>query len=305
MRTLETKKIHFNDKQGGPSAQREFGLNSSTNKPSCRKDPVGLGEGFLGTDVVPDARNAPGHHRGAWIEPLDQASRLVGIVALGDVLADRGQVPARVVVQSDPDPRAGRFGRFLHKTGDAPRPIDVDDAVLAGLFQAAHVIDPEHRPILGSAVIAEAPETLVEEVVTGHHNQVVIESLLLEHQVEIANGPELVGLVRRSIVDHREAERVVGGLPVRLGPLRKMPGELRVAHNEHLVDAPDGSQVVHDVIDHGFASDRQQRLGLGERQRIQPRGIAGGKNQNFHKFNSFTSNLIDITNLTELKQRHL
>ena len=117
--------------------------------------------------------------------------------------------------------------------------------------------------MLFRSVVAEAAEALVEEVVAGHHDEIVIDALLFQHQVQIADRTELVGIVGRSVIDHREAERRLGGLTIGFGPLGEMAGELGVAHHEHLVDAPDRRQVVHDVVDHGFARDGQQRLRLG------------------------------------------
>ena len=207
---------------------------------------------------------------------------MVRIIALGDVLPNHGQILARVVVERDPDERAGRIRRLLDEAANLAGRIDVHDAVLAGLLKAPHVIHPQHRTLLRAAIVPESTEALVEEVVTGHHDQVVVQILLFEHQVQVADGPQFVGIVGRSVIDHRKSERVLGGFAVGLRPLRELACELGVAHHEHLVDAPDRGQIIHDIVDHGFARDRQQRLGLSQRQRIQPRGITGGKDEHLH-----------------------
>ena len=164
---------------------------------------------------------------------------MVRIIALGDVLPNHGQILARVVVERDPDERAGRIRRLLDEAANLAGRIDVHDAVLAGLLKAPHVIHPQHRTLLRAAIVPESTEALVEEVVTGHHDQVVVQILLFEHQVQVADGSQLVGIIGRSVVDHRESERVLGGFAIRLRPLRELACELGVAHHEHLVDAPD------------------------------------------------------------------
>src|SRR5215469_8828072 len=65
------------------------------------EDFVGFFEGFLGADVVPQAGNAPGIHRRAGIKPLNEAARLVGIIALGNVLPDKRERRFRIIIQSD------------------------------------------------------------------------------------------------------------------------------------------------------------------------------------------------------------
>ena len=65
-----------------------------------------------------------------------------------------------------------------------------------------------------------------------------------------------------------------------------MSGELGVGHDINAVNAADGREVVEDVLDHRLAGDGQQRLGLGEGQRIKAGGITGGENDDFHALES-------------------
>jgi hypothetical protein len=61
-----------------------------------------------------------------------------------------------------------------------------------------------------------------------------------------------------------------------------MAGELGVRDDINTVNAADGREVVEHVLDHRLARDGQERLGLGEGERIQTRGVSGGKDDDFH-----------------------
>src|SRR5882672_4574710 len=55
-----------------------------------REDAVGLFERLLRPDVVPEAGNVPDIDRRTRVEPLYETPRLVGVIAFGDVLLDKG-----------------------------------------------------------------------------------------------------------------------------------------------------------------------------------------------------------------------
>ncbi len=57
-----------------------------------------------------------------------------------------------------------------------------------------------------------------------------------------------------------------------------MVGELGIGNDVGVVDMVDRRQVIQHVSDHRFARDFEQRLRLGQRQRIKPRGVACRKN---------------------------
>ena len=65
-------------------------------------------------------------------------------------------------------------------------------------------------------------------------------------------------------------------------PFLEMAGEFGVGHDVNPVNAADGREVVEDVLDHRLAGDGQQRLRLVQGERIQPGGIAGGEDDDFH-----------------------
>ena len=65
-----------------------------------------------------------------------------------------------------------------------------------------------------------------------------------------------------------------------------MAGEFGVGHDVNPVNAADGREVVEDVFNHRLAGDGQQRLRLVQGKRVQPRGVAGGQDDNFHVLES-------------------
>ena len=99
--------------------------------------------------------------------------------------------------------------------------------------------------------------------------------------MDVADGAELVGVVGGAVVDDGEIEFGFGGA-IMLRPFLEMAGELGVGHDINAVNAADGREVVEHVLDHRLAGDGQQRFGLGEGERIKARGIAGGKDDDFH-----------------------
>ncbi len=58
---------------------------------TLRKDAIGFLERLRGADVVPLSGQPPGVDGRARVEPLDQASRLVGVVVLRQILPDQGK----------------------------------------------------------------------------------------------------------------------------------------------------------------------------------------------------------------------
>ena len=64
---------------------RGMGLKSSVGTP---KQGVGGFQCFLGTDIQPIIGDGPGVHGLLWIQPLDEPTGLVRIVAFSDVAAN-------------------------------------------------------------------------------------------------------------------------------------------------------------------------------------------------------------------------
>src|ERR1051326_2654984 len=102
--------------------------------------------------------------------------------------------------------------------------------------------------------------------------------------MHVADRAELVRVVGAAVVDDREAEVQVG--TISLGPVFKMRVELRVRDDVSLVYAANIRDVVEHVLHHRLARDGQERLRLVERQRIKPRGVTSGQNDQFHRISS-------------------
>ena len=106
--------------------------------------------------------------------------------------------------------------------------------------------------------------------------------LLVDDQMNVAYGPELVGVVCGTVVDDLEAHpRLPCVVPV--GPCLEVGGELVVGHDVDRANAFDGREVVQDPFDYRLAGHVEQRLGLVEGQRIQARGVAGGEDEDVLK----------------------
>ncbi len=87
---------------------------------ACRsRSGIGLGEAVRPACPIVDASvagHAPAVHGLAAVEPLDEAARLVGLVALGEVLGDERQVLAVVEVERDRGERRRRLARASPRT---------------------------------------------------------------------------------------------------------------------------------------------------------------------------------------------
>ena len=247
------------------------------------EDAVGFLEGFLGPDVIPDAGDIPGEDGLAWVEPLDEATGLVGVVAFGDILLDEGEGPAWVEVEGDADEGGDGLGRFLHETDDASGGVDIDDSVFAGLIDGTDVVGAEDDLVLGEAEGAEGFEGLAEEIVPGDDDDVVVELFAVEDEFEVTDGTEFVGVVGGSVIDDGEFDGGFGGA-VLVGPGLEVGGEAVVGDDDDAIDAGDGGEVVEDVIHHGFAGDGEEGFGLGEGEGMEPGGVAGGEDDDFHRW---------------------
>src|SRR5438270_12460305 len=95
--------------------------------------------------------------------------------------------------------------RLLFKKSDAIVFIDLDRVVLLNLLQVRNVVHGQDRRILTSTKFTEPIQTVAEEIVSRNHHDVVVDSRLVNYEIQIANRAELVRIVRRVIVDDGEA----------------------------------------------------------------------------------------------------
>ena len=100
--------------------------------------------------------------------------------------------------------------------------------------------------------------------------------------MQVADGAELVRIVRRAVVDDGKTKiRLRSAIAV--SPFLEMPGEFRVGHDINTLDAADRREVVQHIFNHRFARDGQKRFGLREGQRVKARGVTGGQENDFHR----------------------
>ena len=100
-----------------------------------RKQRVGSGERFVGTDVQPIAGDYPRVDGLLGVEPLDEAAGLVGVVAFFYIAADVGQHRARVIIEGDADESTFGGVGFFFKTNEPTNIVHGDDSVFFGFFQ--------------------------------------------------------------------------------------------------------------------------------------------------------------------------
>ena len=93
--------------------------------------------------------------------------------------------------------------------------------------------------------------------------------------MQVADRAEFV-VVAGGMVVHDPHRRGKAGRIAAVGPLLEMARELLIGHDERLVDGVDRPEAGQDTIDHRLAGDRQQRLGLVERERVKASGVSGG-----------------------------
>ena len=93
--------------------------------------------------------------------------------------------------------------------------------------------------------------------------------------MQVADRAEFV-VVPRGMVVHDPHRRGKTGRVAPPCPRLKMASEFFVGHDERLVDGVDRPEAGQNMIDHWLAGDRQQRLGLVERERVKAGGVSGG-----------------------------
>ena len=116
----------------------------------------------------------------------------------------------------------------------------------------------------------EVGERVVEEIVAGDDEEIVVEAGAHLHEADVADRAEPVVVRRRAVVVHEDVLAV--------GPAVELVGEARVRHEVHAVDLR-LVQLVQHPVDHRPSADRQQVLRHGVRERLQPRRVAGGEDQ--------------------------
>ena len=193
---------------------------------------VGFFERFLGANVIPKPGQGPGMDRGARVEPLNHASRLVSIVSVFHVLSDLRKKCFGVEVKGNPYDRGGGVLGFFLERGDLPFDIHVDLAVFLGVFQSSHIMNAQHRRFLLQAKGAKILNILAEEIVSCDDHDVFVNGLLFDGKDQVTDGTQPVVFIGRSIVDHFDGQRRVDAL-LMLGPCMKMIVKSMVGNNRY------------------------------------------------------------------------
>ena len=127
---------------------------------------------------------------------------LVGVVSVGEVLADQRQRVARIEVEGDAGERRARLLRLLLEVRDPAVRVDLDRVVAAAdELEIAHVVDGEQRCATLPRDTSEVAERLREEVVSRHDDEVVVDALTLDDEADVADRAEPVVVARRPVVD--------------------------------------------------------------------------------------------------------
>src|SRR5262249_20056333 len=153
--------------------------------------------------------------------------------------------------------------------------VEGDDAVLLGELTR---LDVAHGNRARAAFVppeAHVPgKAELEEVVTGDHEQMVVEPGRVHHELHVADGAEAIVVRGRAVVVDRQ---VAAGRP-----LPKRGRLARVRDDVDLVDVLDGGDGVHDAVDDRTSTYRQELLGPRFGEWAEPGRIAGREDDRLH-----------------------
>ena len=86
------------------------------------------------------------------------------------------------------------------------------------------------------AELTKPSQVLTEQIVAADDDDVVVDLVLCDHEVDIADSAELVRVVSAAIVNNGEAEVEIWML-VNFGPSLEMACELCVRHDVPMIDS--------------------------------------------------------------------
>lgn len=132
---------------------------------------------------------------------MDEPPGLVGVVALGDVFREFGDGFPGIVIEGDAGLGALGLGGLFFKVGDDPLPVDFNRVVFLDRLQVFDVVGGEHG-LAALAGFGEFSERFAKEVVSRDDHEVRGgEVFASDDQVDVADGPEFVGIVLGTVVD--------------------------------------------------------------------------------------------------------
>ena len=156
-------------------------------------------------------------------------------------------------IRGDRSKRRRRVDRLLDELGNARLVVERDDAVLLRELTRQHVTyrNRARAPLFApeAHVLREAE---LEQVVAGDHEQVVVETGCVDHELHVADGAETVVVRDGAVIEDRYVAAAC--------PLAKHRRLTRVRHYVDVLDRVDGGDGVHDPVDDRPPADRKQLL---------------------------------------------
>src|SRR6185503_20324107 len=97
-------------------------------------------------------------------------------------------------------------------------------------------------------VVAKAGQVVTEQVIAANNDNVVVDLVLLQNEMHVADRAEPVLFVSALIVHDREAEVQVWTV-ITFGPLLEVGGKLCIRDDVRVIDGANGGDVVDDVLE--------------------------------------------------------
>jgi hypothetical protein len=223
--------------------------------PAVAHQIVGRQELLVVADVEPPAVETIPVDGSPLVEPCDEVARLIGGVALGEVLLEERHVLAMVDVRRRADQGGRRVLRLLDERDDPFVLVELDDAVLLDELHVVALVERERAGLALPCPVANViGQAEIEEVVAGDDQEVLSVELAVFHgEANVTDGAEAVGVGERAVVVY--ANRHLAGVLSR--PFLEAAGELVVGHHVNGVDFGHLDDLVVDVVDHRAPGERQ------------------------------------------------
>ena len=229
-------------------------------------------------DVITMAGHRPGIDLGLGAKPGNEATRGIRATTALNAFLDEMAVVPSVIIEGWHAPVAlGLGGLLLH--GKKLVIIGyLGNATLMELGFVGLVIAHDTGGVLRLAILDEVLQAEVQEVVSGHDQEVVVQLQLLDSKEDIFHCTQ-AGLVRGGTIV--EDGNLVGTLR---SPVLEDMGELMVADDDIFVYLAGLGHIVDEPVQDGFACHLQKGLGEVLGQRIEAGGISCCQYQTLHIF---------------------
>ena len=140
------------------------------------------------------------------------------------------------------------------------------------------VMTHDARCAFGFGKIHEALKREEKQVVSRHHEHIVLDASLLNGELQVAHGPESGLVGGGAIIDHGDGF----GIMLLARPVFEDLSETVVGHDDMFIDLRDGINVIQHTSKDGRLTDLEQWLGEVLCQLSKPCGIASSNYDCFH-----------------------